>query len=146
MQINRHLSKELRTGKAWRNRAGSVCSGGRKDDDDNDNDDRDSDGYFDDDDTTNSTPKIKADMFTEYVYVIYMEEDKKAGTNSSSWRGILRLQLQVCGPLYFDREVRRFERTTFKILNGKSHFFNTEKIFYQIYTAPSRKFVNLIGL
>jgi len=117
MQINRHRSKEVKTGEVcWRDRVGSVCGGGRKDDDDDDdNDDCDSDGYVDDDDTTNSTPKIKADMFTEQVYVIYMEEDKKAVTNSSSWRGILRLQLQGRGLLYFDRQLRRFGRTTFKI-------------------------------
>jgi uncharacterized membrane protein len=60
-------------------------------------------------------PKIKGDISTEKVFVIYMEEDKKAGTNSSPWRGILMLQLQGRGPLYFDRQVRRFGRTTFKI-------------------------------
>jgi len=54
-------------------------------------------------------------MFAEQIYVIYTEEDKTLGTNSSSRRGILRLQLQGHGPLCFDRELRRFGRTTFKI-------------------------------
>jgi hypothetical protein len=93
---------------------GVFGSGGRKDDDNGD-DSCDSGGYVDDDDTRNLTPKIEADMFTDQVFVIYMEEDKKAATNSSSWRGILRLQLQGRGSLYFDKDVRRSGKTTFKI-------------------------------
>ena len=58
-------------------------------------------------------------MFAEEIYVIYKEEDKTTGTNSSSCRGILRLQLQGRGTLYFRREVRRFGKTTFKIRTEK---------------------------
>jgi len=144
MQINLLGSKELRAGKACRrDRVGVVCGGRRKDDDD---DDYDSGDYVDYDDKTYSTPKIPSDMFPEQVFVINMEEDNRAGTNSSSWREILWLKLQGRGRFYFDRQVRRFGRTTFKFRTEKSHFFQNRENFLPIIYMATSQFLNLNSL